>query len=155
MRTPVEHNLRPASESDRPFLYTLHCITMREVIEETWGWDERWQRTDFDKRFGRYIVRIIEAEGHAVGSLWIEWRPDSLYIYELQILSEFQNMGLGTAVIQNVIEQGASRGFPVSLSVVPANPRAKHLYERLGFKVTKVEPPFIRMRHDSRLGGPV
>lgn len=128
---------------------------MREVIEKTWGWDETWQRADFDRRFAEYIVWIIEAECRAAGSLWLEWRPDSLYIHELQVLPEFQGKSIGTAVIQNVIEQAASRGLPVTLSVVPANPRAKSLYERLGFEVTDVEPPFIRMRHNSRPAGAV
>ena len=124
---------------------------MREVIEKTWGWDEVWQRADFDRRFAAYNVWIMESGGRAAGSLWLEWKPDSLYIHELQVLPKLQSRGLGTAVVQNVIDQGAGRGLPVTLSVVPANPRARRLYERLGFEVTNVEAPFIRMRHDSRL----
>jgi len=73
-------------------------------------------------------------------------KPDSLYIVELQVLPELQGRGIGTAVVRKVIEQGANRGVPVTLSVVPANPRAKRLYERLGFEATDVENPFIRMR---------
>ena len=149
----MEYGLRLASESDRAFLYALHCTTMHEVIEKTWGWDEAWQRSDFDRRFAEYLVWIIERDSRPAGSLWLEWKPDSLYIHELQILPDFQGKGIETAVLQNVIEQGASRGLPVSLSVVPANPGAKRLYERLGFEVTGVEPPFIRMRHESRLVG--
>ncbi len=53
--------------------------------------------------------------------------------------------------MQAVIEQGVRRGLPVALSVVSANPRARSLYERLGFSVTKTEPPFVRMRHEARL----
>ena len=128
---------------------------MREVIEKTWGWDEGWQRTDFERRLAAYLVSIIEAEGRAAGSLWLEWKTDSLYIHEVQILPEFQGKGLGTAIVQGVIEQGARRTLPVTLSVVPANPRAKRLYERLGFEVTHVEPPFIRMRHQALLKGAV
>ena len=58
----MEWYLRAASESDRRFLYGLHTTTMRDVIEKTWGWDEAWQRADFDRRFAEYIVWIIEAE---------------------------------------------------------------------------------------------
>ena len=147
----VEYHLRPSSKSDRDFLYALHCTTMRGVIEKTWGWDEAWQRTDFERRLAEYIVSIIEVEGRAAGSLWLECQADSLYIHELQVLPELQGRGIGTAVVQNVIEQGADRGVPVTLSVVPANPGAKRLYERLGFEVTNVEAPFIRMRHGPRL----
>jgi ribosomal protein S18 acetylase RimI-like enzyme len=128
---------------------------MREVIEKTWGWDEAWQQIDFERRLAAYIVSIIEIEDRAVGSLWLEWKPDSLYIHEIQILPKFQGKGIGTAVVQGVIEQGAGRRFPVTLSVLPANPRAKRLYERLGFEVTHVEAPFIRMRYQAISKGAV
>lgn len=139
--------LRPASEDDREFLYELHCQTMRQVIEKTWGWDEAWQRRDFDRRFREYLTSIIECNGHAAGGLLLEWKPDSLYIHELQLLPEYQSQGIGTEVIGKVIEQAAARRLPVTLSVVPANLRAQHLYEGLGFEVTAIEPPFIRMRY--------
>lgn len=147
----MELSLRPASEEDRDFLYAFHSRTMREVIEKTWGWDETWQVRDFDRRFREYVVSVIECDGHAVGGLLLKWKPDSVYIHELQVLPDHQGQGIGTAVVERVIEEAATRGVPVTLSVVPANPRAKLLYERLGFEVTAFEPPFFRMRHSSRL----
>ena len=122
---------------------------MRDVIEKTWGWNEEWQREDFNRRFNGYVVSMIELEGQAAGGLLLEWKPDSLYIHEIQVLPEYQGRGIGTAVVRTVIEQGASHRLPIKLSVVPANSRAQALYERLGFEVTGVESPFIRMRHDA------
>jgi len=147
----VNPDLRPALKQDREFLYALHCSTMRDVIEQTWGWDDAWQRADFQKRLDTYTVSIIEAGSRSVGSLWLERRPDSLYIHDLEIEPASQGRGIGTAVIEMVIEQGAARGLPIVLSVLQANPRVLHLYERLGFRVTRVDPPFMRMRHDARL----
>lgn len=147
----MEHRLKPASESDREFLFMLHCTTMRDVIEATWGWDEVWQRTDFNRRFASQDVSIIQAMNFDVGSLWLEWKPDSLYIHEIQIVPGYQGKGLGTAVIRDVIGQAASRMLSVELCVVSANPRAKHLYERLGFFVTSVESPFTQMHHNAYL----
>ncbi|HUE87337.1 MAG TPA: GNAT family N-acetyltransferase [Vicinamibacterales bacterium] len=143
-------HLRPALDSDREFLYALHCRTMREVIEQTWGWDDSWQRMDFDRRFDEYLVSIIECDERAAGGLLLEVKPDSIYIHELQVMPEYQGRGVGTAVVQQVINDAASRGIAVTLSVVPANPRARQLYERLGFYVTEFDAPFYRMRHDAR-----
>ena len=148
----MEFDLRQASNQDREFLYSVYCSNMRDVVEQTWGWDDAWQLAEFGKRCERYSVSVIEVDSRAVGGLWLEQRPDSLYIHELQIASASQGRGIGTAVVRKVIDQGAGCGLPIALSVVPANPRARSLYERLGFRVTKVEPPFIRMRHDARLG---
>jgi ribosomal protein S18 acetylase RimI-like enzyme len=145
----VDWYLRRASAADRDFLYNLHRTAMRDVIEKTWGWDETWQRKDFERRLVSYEVSIIQSDDRAVGSLWLEWKPDSLYIHEIQVLPEFQGKGLGSAVVQHVIELATSRTLPVALSIVPANPHARNLYERLGFEVTSVEPPFIRMRRDA------
>lgn len=138
--------LRSASESDREFLFELHCRTMREVIEKTWGWDEEWQRTDFERRFRQCVVSVIEHEGRPIGGLMLEPRPDSIDIREIQVLPEWQGRGIGTAVVRQIITQAASRGAAVTLSVVPANSRAKQLYDRLGFEVTGFESPFFRMK---------
>lgn len=123
---------------------------MREVIEKTWEWDEAWQRNDFDRRFGEYVVSIIEREGRPAGALWLESKPDSIYIHELQVLPEYQGRGIGTAVVRRLIDEASRNGLSVTLSVVAANPRAKLLYERLGFEVTEFDAPFFRMRHNPR-----
>ena len=41
---------------------------------------------------------------------------------------------------------GRGAGAIVVLSLLEANPRARPLYERLGFQVTALESPFVRMR---------
>jgi len=146
----VPFRLRPAGEQDRSFLYALHCQTMRGIIEQTWGWDEAWQQEDFNRRFREYTVSIIEHAGGATGALVLESKPDSIYIHEVQVSPEHQGMGIGGAVVQSVIEQAASRRVAVTLSVLEVNPRARQLYERLGFKVTAFDAPFFRVRHDAR-----
>jgi ribosomal protein S18 acetylase RimI-like enzyme len=147
----VDFDLRPASERDRDFLFSVYCVNMRDVVEQTWGWDDAWQLTEFERRCKQYGVSVIDVDSRAVGGLWLEQRPDSLYIHELQIAPAWQGRGIGTAVIERVIALGAGCGLPIALSVVPANPRALSLYERLGFTVTQVEPPFIRLRHEARV----
>ncbi len=148
----MHHHLRPASETDRAFLYALHSATMRALIEQVWGWDESWQRNNFDSRFQHCQVSVIELDGRAAGSLWLESRPDLLYIADLQVLPEFQGRGIGTAVVQEVIRQGARRGAVVALAVLSINLSARRLYERLGFAAIGVEGPFVHMQHDPNQG---
>src|SRR5688500_960155 len=100
---------------------------MRAVIEKTWGWNDEWQQADFSRKLSVCDVSIIEVDGHPAGCLWLDPKPASLHIVELQIVPELQGKGLGTATVMTVIEEGASRGVPVTLSVVPANPGAKRL----------------------------
>src|ERR1022692_2197367 len=55
----MECRLRQASPSDTGFLFTLLHTIMGDAIEETWGWDEAWQRRNFDARVAQYVVSII------------------------------------------------------------------------------------------------
>ena len=120
---------------------------MHHVIERTWGWDEEWQRRDFDRRFRTYATSVIELEGEAIGGLLLDATPVAVDIVELQILPSHQDKGIGTSVVERVIDDAVRQGLAVTLSVVPANARAKQLYERLGFQVTGFDDPFIRMRY--------
>jgi ribosomal protein S18 acetylase RimI-like enzyme len=125
---------------------------MRPVIERTWGWDEEWQARDFDRRFRTYAASVIEVEGESVGGLLLHWTPLAVDIVELQILPDHQGKGIGTSVVERVIEAAVRQGLAVTLSVVPANARAKRLYERIGFQVTGVDGPFIHMQYSPRPG---
>lgn len=61
---------------------------MHAVIDQTWGWDDAWQRSDFDARFRTCAVSVIEIDGLPAGALWLESQPDSVHIVELQLSPE-------------------------------------------------------------------
>jgi ribosomal protein S18 acetylase RimI-like enzyme len=143
------HQLRPAQAEDRDVLFAVFAQTMKTVIEQTWGWDPAWQRSDFDRRFASFESSVVESGGRAIGWLLLERSERSIFIHELQLLPEYQGQGIGSAIVRDLVEQAARRGVPVELSVVPANPRAQQLYERLGFVVVALDAPFIRMRLDT------
>ena len=147
--------LRPAALEDREFLFELFARTMRGVVEQTWGWNDGWQRAEFARRFRSYTVSVVESDARPIGGLFLEHGPDAIFIHEIQLLPECQGRGIGTAIVQAVCEQAATRGVPVELSVVPANYRAQRLYERLGFEVVAIESPFIRMRRGPPIAGAV
>ena len=145
---PLEYRLRPASASDTSFLFTLLHITSEDAIVETWGQNEAWQRRNFDARVEQHVVSIIEVGGCAAGSLWLDKRTDVIHIADVQLLPEWQGNGIGTAVLRGLIAQAATLRIPVGLVVLETNTGARRLYERLGFKVTSREAPFIHMQHD-------
>ena len=139
--------LRHARAGDREWLYALHCATMRDVVERTWGWDEAWQRAHFDSRFAPAAISVVTVAGRDVGVLSLQARPAELYVAALEIAPEMQGRGLGTAVMRRVLADAASRGLPVTLQVLKANEGARRLYERLGFQVTGQVERHLRMRH--------
>lgn len=138
--------LRRVNGDDREFLYQLHCATMRDYIERTWGWDEEWQRTHIEARFVATMQQVIIVEGRCVGMIEADRRPDELFIANVQVLPAEQGRGIGGAVIGQLMADAARSGVPVTLQVLKINERARRLYERLGFVVTGQEPPHIQMR---------
>ncbi len=126
--------LRPATSQDYTFLYRLHVSALKETIEEIWGWDERWQRQHFKDHFSITNRKIIQLGSQDIGSLVVHHRDTHIFLEYIAILPEFQNRGIGTGLIEEVLEEAAEKGLPVKLKVLRTNP-AIRLYKRLGFQV--------------------
>jgi ribosomal protein S18 acetylase RimI-like enzyme len=54
----------------------------------------------------------------------------------VEILPAFRGRGLGSAIVRDLLAEAHARSVPVTLQVLKENPRARGLYERLGFAVT-------------------
>jgi len=71
-----------------------------------------------------FFLSFIETEGSS----------DSLYIQNLSVDKNFRGMGVGSKLINFVFEQAQKLEYKnVCLDVATDNPRAKKLYERMGF----------------------
>ena len=73
-------------------------------------------------------------------------RRDDICVGGLAVHPAMRGQGIGTRLLQAVFTFARERGFrTVSLEVVDTNPRARQLYERLGFVAVKtVRIPFLR-----------
>jgi ribosomal protein S18 acetylase RimI-like enzyme len=115
---------------------------MRPYVELVWGWDEKTQQRLFLESYEADRVQVITSNGLEIGFLKIEERPGALSLELIEILPEYQGRGIGRALIREVI----ARGVPVELRVLKVNPRARALYERLGFQVTGASSTHFYMR---------
>lgn len=142
--------LTPATEADREFLYELHRATMREHIERTWGWDEAWQRTDFERRFRAGRTRLITVEGERAGAVEVLDGERDVLVENIQVLPSWQRHGIGSRVLELLIAHASKSGRDVGLQVLETNTGARRLYERLGFVATERVPPHVRMTRSHR-----
>lgn len=84
------------------------------------------------------------------GQLGAVWRAGLLSLLErdldndrflmdgIFVAPEARGKGVGSALLNAVMEEGRKRGYPsVRLDVIDKNPRAKALYERHGFETVK------------------
>lgn len=146
-----EITLRPAVEKDYKFLYQLHRQTLKLSIQETWGWDEEWQRAHFQQHFDLTGKDIIQHNGRDIGCLTVLDEEDHIFLSYIAIAPEFQNYGIGTRLIREVLAKGGRSSKPVTLKVLKTNP-ARVLYERLGFVITKTTDTHYLMRADTARG---
>lgn len=128
--------LRPATPADTPFLRQLHHRAYRDVVLRQFGaWDESAQDGWFEQGLDEAVFSVVELDGAPVAALALHELPDHIVLVELQVLPEHQSRGIGTQLLQALLDRARSERKPVSLRVLLQN-RARELYGRHGFLVT-------------------
>lgn len=127
--------LRPARQSDLPFVVALHNESLREYLEPLFGWDQNHWKSFISTWFDPQRVKIIQVDEVDSGLLVVEERSDEILFESISITSSLRNLGLGSKIIGDVIERSKVSGFPIHLDVLKTNLPARRLYERLGFVV--------------------
>lgn len=71
----------------------------------------------------------------------------------IALISDFWNQGIGTRMFQEMIRLAESREDVIQLELefVEGNARARHLYEKMGFRITGVRPNAIRLKNGTLL----
>ena len=142
----MRFTLRPATADDRDGLFALRCATMRPYVEQTWHtWDDADQRTRFETALALADMQVIVVGERDAGLLHVERDADGIFLANIQIHPDFQNRGLGTAVIRTLLDEAWARGEPVRLQVLKVNHAACRLYQRLGFTVTGETAHHVRL----------
>jgi ribosomal protein S18 acetylase RimI-like enzyme len=76
--------------------------------------------------------QIIHLDDKPIGRLYTHRRVNEIRIIDIALLPEFRKRGIGSTLLQEVLEEAKERNLPVSIHVERFNP-AIRLYERLGF----------------------
>lgn len=137
---------RPATLADREFLFHLRIATMKEYVRQAFGdWNDAWQRKFFEQRFKPAGIEILEVDGCDVGALQLARRKREIWLTNIHVLPAWQNRGVGTAVLGEILAEADRRRLPVGLQVLRVNP-ARRLYERAGFRIAAQTATHFRMR---------
>lgn len=139
--------LRVATKKDYDFLYGLHCKTMHDYIEATWGWDEDWQQNHFKDSFQPEANQIIILNGKEIGRVEVDYKEFGIHIGNIQISPNSQNKGIGSRIILDIIRQAQLKNNPVTLQVLKVNP-ARCFYERLGFVIVDEDEAHFKMKRE-------
>jgi ribosomal protein S18 acetylase RimI-like enzyme len=124
---------RAATDADRAFARHTHHLAFRELVERQYGaWVEAQQDGFFESSWAAMPHEILLSGGEPCGYLCVEDCSDHVHLHELVIKPDYQGQGIGTAVLDLVVEHARARRVPVRLRTHLAN-RAASLYRRVGF----------------------
>lgn len=124
----MQYTIRKATLIDIDILDLIHTENMKGYVEKNYLWNPQL----FRDRFISDEYQVIEIDNIIIGFMKIVSSEAEIYLGEIQISKDFQNQGIGTSLIQSVIQEAKTNNKKLSLKVLKGNP-AKNLYQRLGF----------------------
>jgi len=76
---------------------------------------------------------LILLKKKSIGRLYVHRQATTIRVVDIALLPAYQNQGIGTFLLKNILEEARKTHKTVSLHVEKTNPALK-LYERLGFE---------------------
>ncbi|MFC9689545.1 GNAT family N-acetyltransferase [Kribbella sp. NPDC056951] len=137
----IPWRLRPATPADVELLAELRAVVLRADLERLGRYDERRVRQRFRDGFDPSHTWVIEAYGEFAGSIALRPADDGPWLEHFYLHPSMQGRGLGSAVLQHVLD---SHDGLVRLNVLQGSP-ARRLYERYGFIVDSEDPVDVFM----------
>ncbi len=133
----IEYYFRKATIDDFDFIFDLKKKNFKKYIEEYFEWNEEERKEMYYNTLKNYLggYNIIVINNKDVGIFAVDesYKGES-YISEISLNKEYQNKGIGTDILNNLLIKNKQKGLKTKLKVFKNSP-AKKLYERLGFSV--------------------
>ncbi|HEX6718171.1 MAG TPA: GNAT family N-acetyltransferase [Pyrinomonadaceae bacterium] len=136
--------LRPVSDSDNDFLLSVYASTREdELAQAEWAegqkemflrWQLDLQRREYETRFPDADYRVIVLDQQPAGRIWVGEDDEQIRLLDIALLPEFQNRGVGTALLERLKKYADREGKVLRHMVFVLNNNAERFYERLGFK---------------------
>lgn len=151
---------RIATQNEDEFLFEVYASSRIEEIA-SWKWADKenlnflqiqyqCQKNYYALQYPNLETKIILFENEKIGKLLLADLVDRLVIVDLALLLKYQNIGIGTEVLQRIVERARNSNQNIELSVLRSNERAKRLYERMGFQVINYSELYIKLEWSLR-----
>jgi len=138
--------LRDATPDDLELSYAITEAAMRSHVEQTaGGWDAQAQRKAHLATYTPASHQIIMVADAAAGLIAAEHFPSYVWLVKLYLLPGYQGLGIGSALLAELLAHAHQQRKQVTLQVLKDNLRAQALYARHGFKITAQRPQHLFM----------
>ena len=145
---------------------TLRLATYSDLPKLEWYGQYTHFRTLFRRTYQeqlqqRRLMLIADCNDFPIGHIFIQLSSERrfsdgrrhAYLYSLRVMDMFQGQGIGTRLIEEAETLAHDRRFGwASIAAARDNPRARKLYERLGYRVvSEDEGRWSYVDHESRV----
>ena len=90
----MNYQIRSATPDDHDFIYALKTESVRPYVEKIWGWDEAFQREDFDNDFTSIEqFYVIEIDNTFAGYMQYFFEDAYLVIAEIHLIALKSSFG--------------------------------------------------------------
>ncbi len=125
-------SLEPATAADIDWLVQLRVETMRESLERLVRFDPVRSRERITKYFEPEFTHHIVVQGNRVGMIVVKQRGLPWLLDHFYIRPGFQNRGIGSAVLTQVMDWADAAQAPLRLGALRLSD-ANRFYLRHGF----------------------
>jgi len=127
--------IRAVEPADYDWLLDLHHTVYRELIIEEFGyWDDDEELGLFLEAWETKKIEVILKQYEPVGMFIVFEQDGFLWLDEIQISPQYQNQGVGSEILSQLIVRARKLFVPLRLRVLHANKGAHRLYRKLGFE---------------------
>ena len=130
----VAWELRSAEPADLEAIVELRAVVMRPDLVRLGRFDEHRVRQRLRDGYSPQHTSVIVVDGAFAGSVAVRPAEDGRWLEHFYLAPELQGRGLGSAVLQTLLQDSDADGAVVRLNVLQGSP-AQRLYERHGFAV--------------------
>lgn len=87
-----------------------------------------------------FFNTVLRVTGEDFSDIPDETSSDEWYLDSLAVWPEYRGQGIGEALLKAAVEKAHSERLPAGLLVDKGNPKARRLYEKVGFKYVDDRP---------------
>ena len=153
-------NLRPITDQDSDLLYRIFKSTRAEEFAQLdWGETEKEaflqlqfqaQHTYYRQNYTGASFDLLLIDDVPVGRLYVLRGAREIRIIDIALLPEYRGQGIGTRVLQELLEEADRAAKSVTIHVEVFNP-ARSLYDRLGFRLVEDKEVYLFMERPAAL----
>jgi len=121
---------KPLVEIEFDAAFDSFKFYMHSVIDETFGWDETFQKKGFYDNYSLDWLSWVYRNNHKVGLVCARKASDSLHLHLLIVFEQYQRTGIAKLVLSDLMGKEQT----ITLSSFKNNLPAIRLYHKMGFQ---------------------